>query len=306
MRHRRAIIRFPEKHGQTTATADYLKVLDGLNVRFSVKTFSQTGMPAQARIEIYNLNRDDLQFLTTSVASWLYKRSYIELLAGYDDNLSLLFSGHIIDAPPEGNPDVGLSINGMADVDGMSQNVNFQKSNTNFWNLVETCAGYMGYNVNCPQWLRDNNKWLNNKINEYSYTGTPMNLLKELQRAVGGSDYHNPDSLFFGTFNSEIYIWSPGYSSQYGRKFLINKNTGMVGYPHPTAVGVNVQIILNPDIRCGDVIHLESERVPIVNGDYYVTSIQHDGEVRGNQWYSTLQCATASTFTQAGAISNEQ
>ena len=50
--------------------------------------------------------------------------------------------------------------------------------------------------------VRDNNKWLNNKINEYSYTGTPMNLLKELQRAVGGSDYHNPDSLFFGTLTT--------------------------------------------------------------------------------------------------------
>ena len=105
MRKRRAFISFPEQHGSDSNLLASQKVLDGLNIRFNVKIYSQMGIPAEAYISIYNLNREDMQFLTTSAATWLAQQSLIQLYAGYDNDVRCLFSGQIMDAPPEGYPD---------------------------------------------------------------------------------------------------------------------------------------------------------------------------------------------------------
>ena len=39
------------------------------------------------------------------------------------------------------------------------------------------------------------------------------------------------------------------------------------------------------------MIHLETERVPIINGDFFVSEITHEGELRGKNWFTTLKCA---------------
>lgn len=298
MRQRRAFISFPEQHGSGAELLLDQKALDGLNVRFSVKIYSQAGIPAQAYIDVYNLNRDDLQFLTTSAATWLNKRSLIQLYAGYDDDVRMLFSGQIMDAPPEGNPDVVLSVRGISGPEWMTQTIDVQKNNLRIIDLIDYCSSVMQYPVNMPDWLRKSNEWLNTQIDNFSYTGTPMDLLRKIQNMCGGFCIDSR-GIVLSAYNDQIYVWAPATSAENeGNKLLVSKNTGMVGYPHPTGVGVDVKMLLNPNVKCGDMIHLESERVPICNGDYYITAITHEGELRADEWYTTLECAHATNFAQ--------
>lgn len=302
MKKRRAFISFPEQHGSDSNLLSSQKVLDGLNVRFNVKIYSQIGIPAEAYISIYNLNREDMQFLTTSAATWMAQQSLIQLYAGYDNDVKCLFSGQIMDAPPTGFPDLSLEIKGISGAEWMSKQIDIQKSNLKMIDLIDYTSSVTGYPVNIPSTLRKTNEALNKRLENFSYTGSVWNLLDKIQDMTGGFDIGDK-SVILSTYNDNTYVWTPNPTEE-GEMLLVSEKTGMIGVPHPTGTGVDVTILLNPDINTGDKIYLDSKRVPQCNGTYYVTAIQHEGEIRGNTWQTTLSCSHTGNYTKG--VDNEE
>lgn len=70
----------------------------------------------------------------------------------------------------------------------------------------------------------------------------------------------------------------------------------MIGLPSPTVMGCDVDIFLDPTIERLDVVKIESEAIPKVNGLYYVMSARHTGELRGSDWKTRLQCRRLSFY----------
>ncbi len=288
MRKRRAFISFPEQHGSDISLLASQKVIDGLNIGFNVKIYSQIGIPAEAYIDIYNLNREDMQFLTTSVAKWMEQQTLIQLYAGYDNDVDMIFSGQIKEAPPQGFPDVALRVSGLSGAEWMSKTIDIQKANLKLIDLIDYTSSVTGYPVNIPKKIRDTNEELNKKIDQFSYTGTVYNLLDKIQRMSGGFTI-NGKSFFLSTYNDNTYVWNPDQQNE-GNILTISEKTGMVGIPALSQVGANVKMLLNTKVHTGDTVYLESVRVPQANGKYYVTQINHQGELRGSSWYTTLSC----------------
>ena len=107
-----------------------------------------------------------------------------------------------------------------------------------------------------------------------------------------------------------------GYSND--AQVSINRLTGMIGVPEQTPSGIVVKCLLNPRIRVGGVILLNSDDInqlmqadpngaPVpynqytgfqhntrvssgADGAYRVYAIEHEGDTRGQAWYSTLTC----------------
>ncbi len=294
MRQRRAFITFPETLGNDPSLLREQKKIDGVNIKFSVETFSPVGVASTAYITVFNLNRDDLDYLTTTTNSWLKKRNLIQLYAGYDDDLHLLFSGQIMNAPSQGNPDVGIDIRGLASVDWMSKQISFQKRDVRIVDLIDYLKDETGATLNLPKWLRDGNEWLNKKLEEYSYTGTPMGLVQKISDMMGGFSF-NKNSVNININDNEINVWS-ALNQKDGNVWLISEETGMIGYPAPTTGGCTVRTLLNPNIKAGDLIRVRSKRLKLCNTDYFVVGIKHDGELRGNAWYTTLSCSLTSNW----------
>ena len=304
MRKRRAYITFPEQFGSDSALLANQKKIEGVNIRFKVQTYNTAGSPASAYITVYNLNRKDLQFLSTGAATWLQKQNLMQLYAGYDNDVSLIAGGQIMEAIPQGNPDVALSIKLINGVQWLGHNLEIQKSDFNLAALIDETAEKMGWTVNCPQWLRDSSEILNKKISDFSYTGSPMDLIAQIQEMCGGFGLTEKSVNISMGMNS-INIWSPVQQPGNPQILEINKRTGMIGYPQPTTGGVSVQILLNPNIQTGQLVHITSERTPFINGEYYVVSITHEGELRGNNWYSTLECSRTTTGTKGATNADE-
>lgn len=296
MRTRKVIVSFPDETGSSPELFKNRTELDGLNVRFTTKVYSQAGIPAEAYIDIYNLNREDLQRLTTSVANWLKKQTLIELRAGYDNDVKTLFKGMIMDATPEGNPDISLHIKGLSGIEWMSEVIRVNKNNITIKGLLQTASDAMGYPLNISEKISSNNKWLNRVIDNFSFTGSPFELLAQIQAMVGGYA-QDENSIIITCYNGEIFVWALKEDKS-APKLVVSAKTGMIGYPKLTATGVNVKMLLNPSIKVGDSIYLQSERVPLSNGNYFVTSILHQGELRGNEFYTTLECAHPSNIKE--------
>lgn len=116
---------------------------------------------------------------------------------------------------------------------------------------------------------------------------------------------------------------------------LITPFTGLVGIPEQTQNGLMVRVLMNPSIKIGRTIKLDSSinQLPlgmdipsrplntvalaaqlriIPSGLYYVMRAEHHGDTRGPDWYSDLTCLAAdatipinqvfTTVQQANAI----
>lgn len=297
MKHRRAYLVFPDKHGIDPSLLKTTSLLAGLNISFSMQITSAVGETGNANITVYNLNREDLGFLSTCAAKWEEQKALLQLYVGYDDDVRCVFSGWITQAQPEGYPDLALNIKGLTGKEWWGKRVSISKVNTSIVDLLEYASSLTEYPVNIPDYIRKGNILLNKKIENFSYDGTSWGLLDTLQEMVGGGFTPNRDSLFFSTYNDQTFVWDNTYQGESdGNVLLVNEKTGMIGVPEATTLGVNVTMLLNTRVNIGDKIKLETNRMPILNGYYTVASFSHTGELRGNTWQTELCCSRAEKF----------
>jgi hypothetical protein len=109
-----------------------------------------------------------------------------------------------------------------------------------------------------------------------------------------------------------------------GAVVLVTPATGLIGVPEQTQNGLEMSVLLNPNIKIGQLVQLKSadvnqyrygldlhstqinsllaESTAKLNsqGLYYVMRAEHSGDTRGNAWYSKLTClAVDATYTNA-------
>lgn len=114
---------------------------------------------------------------------------------------------------------------------------------------------------------------------------------------------------------------------------LITPSNGLIGVPEQTQNGLELRVLLNPNIKIGQAIKLQSVDInqyrygldntsvgtnlslqkgaakENADGLYYVMRAEHFGDTRGNAWYTDLVClavdadVTPPTSVQQAAIS---
>lgn len=106
---------------------------------------------------------------------------------------------------------------------------------------------------------------------------------------------------------------------------VISPSTGLIGVPEQTQNGIEIRSLLNPLIKIGQLIKLDStdinrlrlgldqastsnnlalqQQVKInADGLYYVMVANHSGDTRANEWYTDMVClAVDATVTQSTA-----
>lgn len=97
-----------------------------------------------------------------------------------------------------------------------------------------------------------------------------------------------------------------------GEPVLLSPATGLVGVPEQTQNGIQMRVLLNPSIKIGQLVKLDSTINPFrfgldvgsqasssnlelsiktnADGLYYVMTADHTGDTRGNEWYTDLTC----------------
>lgn len=291
MRHRRAYLVFPDKHGIDPSLLKATKLLAGLNIGFNIKITSGVGQTGNANITVYNLNREDMEFLSTCAAKWEQQKALVQLFVGYDDDVRCVFSGWISQATPEGYPDLALNIKGLTGQEWWTKTIDITKADTSMMDLIDYASSASGYPVNITKEVRQINQWLNKRLENFSYTGTSWGLMDKIQEMLGDGFMSNKNGVMLSTYNDQTFVYTPESGSSEGNTLYISEKTGMIGVPHPTSIGVDITMLLNTKVNIGDKIRLETKRMPIINGDYYISQFSHIGELRGNTWQTTIRCS---------------
>ena len=149
---------------------------------------------------------------------------------------------------------------------------------------------------------------LNNEIiYGYPLIGTPKEMLDELSEKYG-LDWQVDDETLYVHNNDRAN------SEKFQQAYVISKYTGMIETPYRVAgdrrrskkdkakkPGIQMKILLNPDIRAGDIIRLEDT---LITGWLKVDSIRHSGSWRGGNWVTEIKASSLEKVTKSDDKSN--
>lgn len=262
--------------------------LSNLHIVFSI-TQAELETPQSATIRIYNMAPDTVQKIKLNA----YIRVVLE--AGYQHgSYGVIFDGEIVRARLGRESAVDTYLDILA-AEGFSANqavVNQTlAAGATLQDTADAAAGPMG-----------------RSIKYYNYTpsaklprgqalyGMSRDVLHQAAATAGYSYFYENGQISWvaleGFKDSEIVV--------------LNSATGMVGWPEQTEEGVSVQCLMNPLLEVGSRLKIDNAsilaaayatdirfiagNIPSLNADgmYRIFRIEHHGNTRGNEWYSSI------------------
>jgi hypothetical protein len=285
--------------------------INNLNVKFSVtKTSNNKDKKNKARVEIYNLSDDRRRRLEE-------ENVYVSLRVGYADalgrgeELTELFSGQVVNIKNT-DQEIGkfftkrqnTNLITVLDIDELFTSLN-GKVLSNIVPEGKTVKDVIQAIIqDIPEVTRqemNGQAILRQVVDGYPLTGTPKQNLDKLSKEynlewqidsgvlyvsdIDGSFSDNRDNVpLIGQMSG--LIERPEFINPDSKRIKVagDKDKGKVPAKNKT---LRMKILLNPTIIAGSIVKLDFEDL---TGYYKVTEVKHEGEYRGNTWYSTLIC----------------
>lgn len=267
---------------------EYLTVRDGdvnLRVTYSIE-HRYNGHQSLAEIGIYNLSRTSEQKIFDQYRA-------VTLQAGYREQFGPIFVGQIINVQ-RGREYTDRVTKLFCRAGGQqlattTVNRTFAK-NTPLLDVISYCAGSLGLPVEFIGEWGD----LGNAIGGYILSGDAKSALKGLADAY----------RFSWNIEDEVVLLIRGEGARERDVVVFRSDTGMIGSPEMTEIGVEVETALNPIVKIGQRIRIDSpapqftfsgvywRNVPqtIGVGDYKVHTIAHQGDTHSSVWSSRFAC----------------
>lgn len=277
-------------------SGDALEIHD-LQVTFDIsKSSNNKNKTNSASIEITNLTDDQLKILDVDYPAAVFSAGYLDT-----GGVKRLFSGQI-------------------------NNISTRKSGTDRVTQVTLGAGYTELNhqvlsevvppgrdvrtaieslrksIGADRGVYNGTNLNNPIIYGYPLTGTPKEMLAELAEKYS-LDWQLEEGVLYVHDNDR------GNSENFNEAYVLSKYTGMIEIPYRVSgdrrrskkdkakkPGVQMKILLNSDIRAGDIIKIEDT---IINGWYKVTDLRHTGGWRSPHWSTEIRAEVIEKVVQS-------
>ncbi len=257
--------------------------IENLFIKFEVvKEAVRT--PGEGFIKIYNLNENN----ETRIKEQFEQ---VRLLAGYDDNIGIIFNGD--------GRNVERDRQGLDRVSNVTLGGNVQRITR-----ARVDRSYEGQ-VTVRQIIQDalpsfNLDFdsldvipLNATQQDFAFSGRTSDMFKMLLTPLNINFFESDGSISFSV---------RGEPRQNVNAFLVSQNTGMVGTPSITDNGIKVTTLLNAQLNLNDPIRVVSEvlqRAPSGDaqnakaseqqGFYKITKLVHRGDNREGEFVTEIQ-----------------
>lgn len=277
--------------------------LSQFRVKFSIKR-SDTQTPNTADIRIYNLSQQ-------TAAQIRKEFTQVVLEAGYQGNRGVIFKGNIKQVIL-GRESATVTFVDIIAGDGDKAynfsvvNTTLAKGSTQANQIAASVATMQGNGV--TQGPMGNQPAVKLPRGKAMY-GPAKNYLRNSAQSTGN---------VWSIQNGKVTLVS---TTSYlpGTVIVLNSNTGMIGTPQQTNEGANVKCLLNPGMNVSTRVQIDEASIqriktnieaiaaanaagiaaPILpnlstDGIYYVLTLEHSGDTRGVDWYTSLICLNVS------------
>lgn len=277
--------------------------LSSLRIQFKVKK-SDAQTPNTAEIRVYNLAPETAKQIRDE-----FKR--VVLQAGYESNYGVIFDGNIkqVRMGRENGTDSYIDI---AAGDG-DDAYNYAVVNATLAagakqsDQINAAAGAMAGKGVSKGFIADTgSKALPRGKVMY---GNARNYLRQSAQASETSWSVQDGKLQFVSLTSVLP----------NQAVLLTSKTGLVGTPEQTNDGIKAKCLLNPMLKIGVRVKINEEDVAQAklpdtskdssankpadiskDGVYRLLVVEHNGDTRGNDWYSDLVCLDVDASAPAG------
>jgi hypothetical protein len=269
--------------------------LSALRIKFSIKR-SNTATPNVADIRIYNMSDE-----TANQIGKGKEYSKVLIQGGYNSNYGVLFDGNIFQAI-----------------------IGRESAQDTFVDIVAG-DGDLAYNFAVVNATLAKGSTQADQVNAAVKSMTPLGVtagavsnLPPAQLPRGKVMFGPAKNYLKNSARVSNCAWSiqdgkvtfvPKSSYLPGERVVLTSKTGMIGTPQQTNIGVNVKCLINPNIKVGGLIQIDNASIakykinlqvpnspaniapPLTaDGVYQVLTMEHTGDSRGIDWYSTLVC----------------
>lgn len=286
--------------------------LSQFRIKFVVEQ-ATVSKPTTAEITIYNISPDTIKKIPAPTNKAVASQSIIVILeAGYQENHAVIFKGYLWwktvgrESPTETYLKLVCSSGSMA-------------------------SHYAVINASIPKGSTQEDifKIVAQSMNENGVQTPTTPTLMATQLPRGKVIYKMTKDAMQGLADTNSFDWyvgSEGFRAvpkddNYDPKevaIVLNSDTGMLGRPQMTTLGVNVECLLNPLIDVGSIVQIDNTKInkqtystEISSGailqnfastDYYndtdglykVIARTHEGDNRGNEWTTSIVCVAVS------------
>jgi len=275
---------------------------DGLRITFQATHFAG-GAFSVAEITIFNVSQGSTNQMLGDGSEKRYE--FISLEAGYADLFGVIFVGQITNVQrvlEDGGATKGIRFFCKSSAKERDENlINLTLApETDPVQIIEACAEPFGAEI---QFYGDFSS-LQRRSRGTVLQGSPTACMNELSETF---------QFDWMVENGAIKIIKRD-SALDNSVYVISASTGMIGSPVVTDTEVGIRYTLNPKIKLGDTIKLESMAprfefsgaffydIPrtIGEGYYKVNSRVFAGDSHGDQWEVQLSCLRLSAAAQAG------
>ena len=262
-----------------------ITTLNGLNIKFSVEENWGNRYP-MANIGVCNVKGETRDFLTNymNFANLQWNKRILRLYAGYLEEgqsakaTPYLFGGNVKYTRFTEPPDIWINMEVVyKEIASALQIQEWTiKGLCNAEEVLAECAKRLNVGLD----IRDTPP---NSIRNFRASGDGKRLLRKLRNCY-------PGYAVFITADNKLTV------TKYDRDkpkpgetiWAVREDTGMLGIPSVEYWGVDVSVLLNPEIQPGDWIHLVSANQPTANGLYRIWKLNHTGELRGNEFCTQI------------------
>lgn len=274
--------------------------LSALHIKFVVKRSTQM-TPNVADIFVYNVEAETAKLIQKEFTR-------VILQGGYETNFGVIFQGNIkqVIIGRESGTDTFIEI-----IAGDGDNAyNFAVVSTSLaagatqTDIVKIVAGTMSSKGVLP-----------GHLGEFTEVKLPRGKVmygnaRNYLRTVALTTFKN------WSIQDEKVTFVDNKSYLPGEAVVLTSKTGMIGTPSQTTEGVNVKCLMNPNIKIGGRIKIDNASIaqyklnlevvqtaanypaPLTaDGVYFVLVVEHAGDNRGQEWYSTMLCLNMNITT---------
>ena len=233
----------------------------------------------KGQVSLYNLSDDSRGFVERSAKTKTVPGQNLRLIAGYDDQLALLFSGNISRvANSRSGPDLVTTIE-CGDGEVALQNsyiiLSYKEgvSEATIIRAAIEALKALGLREGSIETFA-----AREYKSGFAYSGSAGKLLERLAKNQG---------MEFSIQDGLIQIIKIDSSTKESAIDL-NENTGLVGFPTKTNEGFQAKSLLNPAIRPGRKAVLTSTQTSL-NGTYLIRKVVHQGDTLEGDFSTSME-----------------